>query len=96
MSIVYEEAAPIWFVIILQWCLSIDFDSKFHMQVMTYPIARWKFLLERFLFSTVIFIGLLSVVTLSFDTLTGSFCWQGFAFTIPIYIAIAGFVVVST
>ena len=32
LSIVYEEAAPIWFVIILQWCLSIDFDSKFHMQ----------------------------------------------------------------
>ena len=67
-SIIYEEAAPIWFVLILQWCMSIDFDSKFYMQVMTYPIARWKFLLERFLFSTVIFIGLLSVVTISFDT----------------------------
>ena len=57
LSIVYEEAAPIWFVLILQWCLSIDFDSKFQMQVMTYTIARWKFLLERLLFSVVIFIG---------------------------------------
>jgi len=96
LSIVYEEAAPIWFVIILQWCLSIDFDSKFHMQVITYPIARRKFLLERLLFSTVIFIGLLSVVTLSLTPSAGIFVWQGLAFTIPIYIAIAGFVVAGT
>ena len=96
LSIVYEEAAPIWFVLILQWCLSIDFDSKFYMQVMTYPIARWKFLLERLLFSTVIFIGLLSVVTVSLTPSAGIFVWQGLAFTIPIYIAIAGFVVAGT
>ena len=24
-SIIYEKAAPIWFVLILQWCFSIDF-----------------------------------------------------------------------
>ena len=83
LSIVYEEAAPIWFVLILQWCLSIDFDSKFHMQVMTYPIARWKFLLERLLFSAVIFIGLLSVVTIKFDTLHGNFCLARFSFYNP-------------
>ena len=79
LSIVYEEAAPIWFMFILQWCLSIDFDSKFYMQVITYPIARWKFLLERLLFSMVIFIGLLSVVTLSLTPFAGIFVWQGLA-----------------
>ncbi|MBO1910910.1 hypothetical protein J4G37_39730, partial [Microvirga sp. 3-52] len=81
---------------ILQWCLSIDFDSKFHMQVITYPIARWKFLLERLLFSTVIFIGLLIVVTLSLTSIMGFFIWQSLAFTIPIYIAVAGLVVAGT
>ncbi|WP_210470775.1 hypothetical protein [Sporosarcina sp. 6E9] len=96
LSIFYEEAAPIWFVVILQWCLSIDFDSKFHMQVITYPIARWKFLLERLLFSTVIFIGLLIVVTLSLTSIMGFFIWQSLAFTIPIYIAVAGLVVAGT
>ena len=95
-SIVYEEAAPIWFVLILQWCLSIDFDSKFYRQVMTYPIARWKFLMERLLFSAVIFIGLLSVVTLTLTSFMGVFVWQSLAFTIPVYIAFAGFVVAGT
>jgi hypothetical protein len=95
-SLVYEEAAPIWFVLILQWCLSIDFDSRFHNQVMTYPIARWKFLVERLLVSVVIFIGLLSVVTLILTPFNGSFVWQGLAFTIPVYPTIAGFLVAGT
>lgn len=95
-SIVYEEAAPIWFVLILQWCLSIDFDSKFHLQMMTYPIIRWKFLMERLLFSGVIFIGLLSVVVLAFTPFMGSFAWQGIAFTIPVYITFAGIAVAGT
>jgi len=92
-SIIYEEAAPIWFVLILQWCLSIDFDSNYHMQIMTYPVARWKYLLERLLFSTVIFIGLLSIVALILAPFHGSFVWQGLAFTIPVYTAFAGFLV---
>lgn len=95
-SLVYEEAAPIWFILILQWCLSIDFDSKFYMQVMTYPIARLKFLMERLLFSAVIFIGLLAVVTLALTPFMGSFAWQGLAFTIPVYITLAGIVVAGT
>ena len=88
-SIIYEEAAPIWFVLILQWCLSIDFDSKFYQQVMTYPIARWKFLMERLLFSLLIFIGLLSIVTLILSPFMGIFMWKGLLFTIPVYIAFA-------
>lgn len=95
-SIVYEEAAPIWFVLILQWCLSIDFNSRFHMQVMTYPIARWKFLIERLLVSVVIFIGLLSVVTLILTPFNGSFVWQGLVFTIPVYTTFAGFLLAGT
>ena len=96
VSITYEEAAPIWFVLILQWCLAIDIDSKFHMQMLTYPIARWKFLMERLLFSAVIFIGLLGVVALTFTPFMGSFAWQGIAFTIPVYITFAGIVVAGT
>ena len=95
-SIVYEEVAPIWFILILQWCLSIDFDSKFHMQMMTYPIARWKILMERLLFSAVIFIGLLAVVTLALAPFMGNFAWQGLAFTIPVYITFAGLSVAGT
>ena len=95
-SLVYEEVAPIWFILILQWCLSIDIDSKFHMQMMTYPIARWKFPLERLLFSAVIFIGLLSIVSLALTPFMGSFVWQGLVFTIPIYITFAGIAVVGT
>ncbi|MEK3886424.1 hypothetical protein [Bacillus sp. FSL K6-3431] len=95
-SIIYEEAAPIWFVLILQWCFSIDFDSKFYHQLMTYPVSRWKFIMERFLFSAFIFIGLLSVVTLVLTPTMGVFVWQGLAFTIPVYIAIVGFVVAGT
>lgn len=95
-SIVYEEAAPIWFILILQWCLSIDIDSKFHMQMMTYPIARWKILMEKLLFSAVIFLGLLGVITFALTPFMGNFAWQGLAFTVPVYITFAGFAVVGT
>ena len=95
-SLVYEEVAPIWFILILQWCLSIDIDSKFHMQMMTYPIARWKFLMERLLFSVVIFMGLLSVITLAFTPFMGNFAWKGLAFVIPIYITFAGIILAGT
>ena len=95
-SIVYEEAAPIWFILILQWCLSIDFDSKFHMQVMTYRIARWKFLMERLLFSAVIFISLLGIVTLVLMPFMKNFVWQSLLFTVTIYITFAGIVLAGT
>lgn len=96
MSMVYEEAAPIWFILILQWCLSVDFDSKFYLQVMTYPIARWKFLVERLLFSAVIFIGLLSAVAVSLSFYNGIFVWQSFLFVMPVYMAIAGLAAAGT
>lgn len=96
VSIVFEEAAPIWFVLILQWCLSIDVDSKFHMQVMTYPIARWKFLMERLLFAAVIFISLLGIVSLVLMPFMGGFAWQSLVFTIPVYITFAGIIVAGT
>ena len=95
-SLVYEEVAPIWFILILQWCLSIDIDSKFHMQMMTYPIARWKFLMERLLFSVVIFIGLLSVVALALTPFMGVFAWKGLVFVVPIYMTLAGIMLVGT
>lgn len=95
-SLVYEEVAPIWFILILQWCLSIDIDSKFHMQMMTYPIARWKFLMGRLLFATAIFIGLLGVVAFTFTPFMGSFAWRGLVFVIPMYLTLAGIMLVGT
>lgn len=95
-SLVYEEVAPIWFILILQWCLSVDIDSKFHMQMMTYPIARWKFLMERLLFAAVIFMGLLSIVALALTPFMGSFAWQGLLFTVPVYSTFAGIAIAGT
>lgn len=95
-SIVFEETAPIWLLLILHWCLAIDIDSKFHMQVMTYPIAREKYLLEKLLFSTLIFMSLLGLVTLALTSFMGIFAWQSFIFTIPIYVSFAGIVLAGT
>lgn len=95
-SLIYEKAAPIWFIFILQWCFSIDMDSKFYSLVMTYPISGWRFILERLLFSALIFASLLSVVTFILMPSMGAFSWQSFLFTMPIYIVIAGFVVIGT
>lgn len=95
-SLIYEKAAPIWFIFILQWCFSIDMDSKFYSLVVTYPIPRWQFIMERLLFSALIFISILGVVTVILMPFMGAFAWQSILFTMPIYITIAGFVVVGT
>ncbi len=95
-SIVYEEAVPIWFVLILQWCLSVDFDSKFYTQVMTYPIARWQFLVERLVFASVMFIGLFSIVTGILSSFIGVFAWLSLLFTLPIYLTFAGLMAAGT
>ncbi len=96
MSIVYEEVAPIWLILILQWCFSIDFDSKFYRQVLTYPIVRWRFLVEKLLFSTLIFIGLLSIIAFVLSIFAGIFAWQSLLFTIPIYLICASLMMVGT
>lgn len=95
-SIIYEKAAPIWFIFILQWCFSIDMDSKFYSLVVTYPISRWRFIMERVLFSALVFVSLLAIVTASLMPIMGAFAWQSFLFTMPVYIAIVGFAVVGT
>src|SRR5690625_3196028 len=51
LSLIFESLAPVWLVLILQWYFSIEFDSGFFTQVVTYPIVKYKFLLERFLFA---------------------------------------------
>lgn len=96
MGIVYEEVAPIWLILILQWCFSIDFDSKFYGQVLTYPIVRWRFLVEKLLFSTLIFIGLLSIVTFVLSIFAGVFAWQSLLFTTPIYMTFASLIMAGT
>lgn len=95
-SLMYEKIAMIWFVFIIQWCFSIDLDSKFYTQLITYPVSKWKFLLERALFSVIIFFGLTSIATLPLGLLYGKFLWQGFVFTIPVYLALGGMVILGT
>ncbi|MRX72139.1 hypothetical protein GJU40_08185 [Bacillus lacus] len=95
-SMIYEKAALILFVFILQWCFSIDFDSKFYGQLITYSISRWKLIVERLVISSLIFFTLLCFVTLLLTPLTGSFIWKGLLFSIPVYIGIGGTVVVAT
>ncbi|MBW8348262.1 hypothetical protein K0H71_02240 [Bacillus sp. IITD106] len=95
-SLIYEKTATIWFVFIIQWCFSIDLDSKFYNQLITYPVVKWKFLLERALFSVIIFLGLTSIVTIPLGFIYGTFLWQSFVFTIPVYLAIGGFVILGT
>lgn len=95
-SITYEKLAPIWLVFISQWCLSIEFDSKFIRQLVTYPIAKWKFLLERFIYSSLIYYGLLIVVTMCLTLFIGSFFWKSLVFSIPVYIGMSGFVLAGT
>lgn len=95
-SMIYEKAAPIWLVFILQWCFSIDLDSKFYNQLITYPVTRWGYLMERAFISLTIFFGLAIVVTLPLGFIVGNFLWKGLLFTIPIYLAIGGFVILGT
>jgi len=96
MSMLYEEIAPIWFILILQWCFAIDFDSKFYRQILSYPMIRWKFLLEKLLFSAIMFLGLLSIVTFVLSIFTGVFAWQSLLFTMPIYITFASLIMAGT
>ncbi|WHY78015.1 hypothetical protein QNH20_02270 [Neobacillus sp. WH10] len=95
-SLIYEKTATIWFVFIIQWCFSIDLDSKFFNQLITYPVVKWKFLLEKALFSAIIFFGLTSIITIPLVLIYGEFLWQGFVFTIPVYLALGGFVILGT
>lgn len=91
-SLIYEKIATISYVFIIHWCFAIDLDSKFYNQLITYPIAKWKFLVERMLFSSIIFFALTSIITIPLGYLYGKFLWQGFIFTIPVYLALGGFV----
>lgn len=95
-SVIYEKTATIWFVFIIQWCFSIDFDSKFYDHLITYPVSKWKFVIERVLFSIIIFIGWLVIITIPLGFLFDQSLWQGFFFTIPVYLAIAGCVILGT
>ncbi|MEH7353996.1 hypothetical protein V7150_10495 [Neobacillus drentensis] len=95
-SLIYEKTATIWFVFIIQWCFSIDLDSKFFNQLITYPVVKWKFLLEKALFSAIIFFGVTSIITIPLVFIYGKFLWQGFVFTIPVYLALGGFVILGT
>lgn len=95
-SLIYEKTATIWFAFIIQWCFSIDLDSKFFNQLITYPVVKWKFLLEKALFSAIIFFGLTSIITIPLVFIYGKFLWQGFVFTIPVYLALGGFVILGT
>lgn len=94
-SLIYEKTASIWYVFIIQWCFSIDLDSKFYHQLITYPVVKWKFLLERALFSVIIFCGLMSIVIIPLVCIYGKFLWQGFVFTIPVYLALGGFAILG-
>lgn len=95
-SMFYERAALLLYVFILQWCFSIDFDSRFHSQLITYPIARWKHIMERVLLAALLFTGLLGLITIAWASFAGSFLWRGFLFTIPVYIGMTGIVVLAT
>lgn len=95
-SMIYEKAAVVFFIFILQWCLSIDFDSNFYRQLLTYPIPRWKVIIERTLFSLFIFLGLLLAITIILTPFLGGFIWKALLFSMPFYIGMAGLVVVAT
>lgn len=95
-SIFYERAALLLYVFILQWCFSIDFDSKFYRQLITYPIARWKLIMERVLLASLLLIGILGLITILMASIAGSFLWKGLLFTIPVYIGVTGIVVLAT
>ncbi|MBP1989707.1 hypothetical protein [Paenibacillus eucommiae] len=94
-SMIYEKAATLIYVFILQWCFSLDFDSKFYGQLITYPISRWKLVVERLLLASLIFISFMCIVTMLLTPLIGSFIWKGLLFSIPVYIGLAGIVILA-
>ncbi|WP_368654322.1 hypothetical protein AB4Y30_04640 [Ornithinibacillus sp. 4-3] len=85
LSLIFELLAPVWLVLILQWYFSIEFDSGFFTQVVTYPIARYKFLLERFLFAYMLFFALLGAITWVLTPILGSIVWKALLYTLPLY-----------
>jgi len=91
----YEKAAVLLYVFILQWCFSIDFDSKFIGQLITYPISRWKLIAERALLSLILFAGLLCLVTIGLTPIAGGLVWKGLLFTAPVYLGMGGVVVLA-
>ncbi|GKU76415.1 hypothetical protein [Paenibacillus sp. L3-i20] len=95
-SVFYEKAALLFFVFIVQWCFSIDFDSKCYVQLLTYPIARWKLVVERIVLSLLLFIGLLAAITIVLTLFAGGFVGKALLFSIPIYVGMAGIVVLAT
>ncbi|UVI30980.1 hypothetical protein [Paenibacillus spongiae] len=94
-SMFYEQAAMLVYVFILQWCFSIDFDSKFAGQLITYPIARWKLIAERVLLASLLFTGLLCLVTTGLTPFAGSLVWKALLFSIPVYMGAGGIVVLA-
>ncbi|MCQ6561566.1 hypothetical protein [Paenibacillus mendelii] len=94
-SMFYEQAALLVYVFIVQWCFSIDFDSKFARQLMTYPIARWRLIAERVLLASLLFAGLLCLVTVGLTPFAGSMVWKVLIFTFPVYIGVGGIVVLA-
>lgn len=95
-SLIYEKIAPLWFVFIIQWFFSIDLDSKFYTQLITYPVSKWGFLLERALFSVIIFFGLTSIITFPLGFIFGKFIFKSFVFTSVVYLALGGLVILGT
>lgn len=85
LSLIFELLAPVWLVLILQWYFSIEFDSGFFTQVVTYPIAKYKFLLERLLFAYMLFFILLGIITWVLTPILGSIVWKALLYTLPLY-----------
>lgn len=96
LSLIYEKISPILLVLLLQWCFSIDMDSGFFGQVLTYPLTMRRYLLERIAIAFVIFTGYMSIVALVLTIVFGNIAWQGILFTLPLYLAIIGLVVLGT
>ncbi|MBW7474786.1 hypothetical protein K0T92_08510 [Paenibacillus oenotherae] len=95
-SLFYERAAPLVVVFILQWCFSIDYDSKFVGQLLTYPIARWRIIAERALLASLLFISLMCLVSIGLAFFAGGYIWKGLLLSIPVYAGIGGVVVLGT
>jgi hypothetical protein len=87
VSTIYESMAVLWLVICLQWTLSVDFDSKHVENVFTYPIKRWRWLWERLLFGSLLFSGILVVVTACLTPTLSVYIWKSLLFVSPVYLA---------
>lgn len=95
-SFFYEKFAVIWYVFILHWCFSIDFDTKFHVQLITYHLKRWKIICERILFASLVFYSSLIIITITHKFFLFELSWISLIFSIPVYVGITGVMVLST